>query len=417
MLGFAQRAVEAAVAAGATYADVRLTHSLEESISGSFMYSQLFSHPSKLPIYGIEAGNAYGPGASLQMGIGVRAFVHGYWGFASSPYWTLEEAAHLGQEAAGQATRYARGKPRLAELGTIPIVRNARWVQSGIDPFTVPIDEKLDLLRTMAELGPQYDRYILSDGPGLGGWREERVFASSEGASNSQVRFSIGLTAVDRFPGESFGTDWDDLFPQREGTGVMMKTDGVGVYGWELYRDLKLDEVVPHRWTMRSTPPLAYLTSTIGGGGAGSLSRWGSMISCLPATRLPNWSTRPFGMASDRADRALGCYEANASGTPAIWVPIRCKYLGTPVAAPCISLTANRATPHGLTTVPWDDEGVACQAFPLITKGVLVDDYQTTREQAAWLAPWYTQHGLPIQSHRLRDRRSYRARFSDPDES
>jgi TldD protein len=39
-----------------------------------------------------------------------------------------------------------------------------------------------------------------------------------------------------------------------------------------------------------------------------------------------------------------------------------------------------------------------CQEFSLIQDGILVD-YQTTREQAAWLAPWYAKRGLPVQSH------------------
>jgi TldD protein len=51
-----------------------------------------------------------------------------------------------------------------------------------------------------------------------------------------------------------------------------------------------------------------------------------------------------------------------------------------------------------LATVKWDTEGVVPEPFTLIDHGVLVD-FQTTREQAAWLAPYYQQHGRPAQSH------------------
>jgi len=40
---------------------------------------------------------------------------------------------------------------------------------------------------------------------------------------------------------------------------------------------------------------------------------------------------------------------------------------------------------------------VAPTDFPLVTNGIL-HDYQTTREQAAWLAPWYQQTQQPVRS-------------------
>jgi TldD protein len=53
---------------------------------------------------------------------------------------------------------------------------------------------------------------------------------------------------------------------------------------------------------------------------------------------------------------------------------------------------------RGLATVQWDDEGVVPDEFPLVEHGVLLD-YQTTREQAPWLAPWYHKEGRPVRSH------------------
>jgi TldD protein len=51
-----------------------------------------------------------------------------------------------------------------------------------------------------------------------------------------------------------------------------------------------------------------------------------------------------------------------------------------------------------LATVKWDDEGVEPETFPIIENGVVVD-YQTTREQAAWLSPWYQSRQRPVRSH------------------
>lgn len=95
-------------------------------------------------------------------------------------------------------------------------------------------------------------------------------------------------------------------------------------------------------------------------------------------------------------DRALG-YEANANGTT--WIDDPLGMLGTArVASPLVTLTANRSAPKELATVKWDDEGVEPEPFTLVKDGILVD-FQTTREQAAWLAPYYQQHHLAVRSH------------------
>jgi TldD protein len=48
--------------------------------------------------------------------------------------------------------------------------------------------------------------------------------------------------------------------------------------------------------------------------------------------------------------------------------------------------------------VKWDDEGVVPDEFTLVKDGILVD-YQTTRDQVAWLAPYYEKAGRPMRSH------------------
>jgi predicted Zn-dependent protease len=63
-----------------------------------------------------------------------------------------------------------------------------------------------------------------------------------------------------------------------------------------------------------------------------------------------------------------------------------------------LTVTADRSLSTGLATVQWDAEGITPRDFTLINKGTLVD-YQTTREQAGWLAPWYAKAGTPVQSH------------------
>ena len=44
----------------------------------------------------------------------------------------------------------------------------------------------------------------------------------------------------------------------------------------------------------------------------------------------------------------------------------------------------DRTQPGSLSRVAWDDEGVPADKW-LIVKNGMFNDYQTTREQAAWL--------------------------------
>jgi TldD protein len=111
-----------------------------------------------------------------------------------------------------------------------------------------------------------------------------------------------------------------------------------------------------------------------------------AMADILGATLVP----------ATELDRTLG-YEANASGTSYLG-PDPMTKLGTPIASPVVTVTAERSTPHAVATVKWDDEGVVPEPFTLVKDGILVD-YQTTREQAAWLTPWYHKQGHAVRSH------------------
>jgi TldD protein len=105
--------------------------------------------------------------------------------------------------------------------------------------------------------------------------------------------------------------------------------------------------------------------------------------------------TETLGTAT-QLDRALG-YEANAAGTSFLTDPL--DMVGKlQVASPLVTVTANRSAPTQLATVKWDTEGVVPQETTLVKDGVLAD-FQTTREQVAWLAPYYAKTGMPVCSH------------------
>jgi TldD protein len=95
-------------------------------------------------------------------------------------------------------------------------------------------------------------------------------------------------------------------------------------------------------------------------------------------------------------DRAMG-YEANYAGTSFVSPPE--KVLGQLKYGPEImNIQGDRNQEGCLGTVGWDDEGVKPEPFLIIKKGIF-NDYQTTREQAAWLDWWYKKQGRETRSH------------------
>jgi TldD protein len=95
-------------------------------------------------------------------------------------------------------------------------------------------------------------------------------------------------------------------------------------------------------------------------------------------------------------DRAMG-YEANYAGTSFIAPPE--KHLGALKYGPeLMNVQGDRSQVGGLSTVALDDDGVVPEDFLIVRRGMF-EDYQTTREQAPWLAAWYAKQGKAVRSH------------------
>ncbi|HEX6535946.1 MAG TPA: TldD/PmbA family protein [Gemmatimonadaceae bacterium] len=340
----AATAVDAARGAGAAYADVRLT----------FRQWRGFGWP---------------PSELEEMGMGARALVNGYWGFASTPYWTPDEAARVGREAVAQAKANALGTQRVVELGTIPRVSGGEWSSPmQVDPFALAPGEVADWMDGLRGWASEL-------GGGLGiNWtvgfvKERRTFASSEGSTWGQTFHTTSA---------SVGVDYKE---RRWGLDFLGPAQG----GWEIVQRAPVRDGI-RRIKEAIDEDVALPEKPVEVGRYAVLFDVGAMAALLAQT---------IGYATE-LDRALG-YEANAGGT---------SYLNDPLAmlgsyragAPALTVTANRGEPGALATVRWDDEGVAPESFTLVKDGVLAD-FQTTRESAAWLAPWYEKTGRPARSH------------------
>ena len=362
----ALQALDVARGAGASYADVRVTSTTER-------------------IY--VDGPHSAPGEKVRLGFGVRVLVQGYWGWAATPYVLSAEATRVARTAVRLAqANAAGGRSRPVDLGQIPVVQDGEWTTPiHSDPLEVPVEEVMDWVRGTAlsitdmtgdrsAHGPHQDdpqdRWN-GGGGGVHFFKQERVFASSEGSYLTQAVYvtSPGLSLTYR------GVVNPIPLPPAQA-------------GWEYLTTLPLADIVAReivRIDAEKTDSLPIIP-------AADIGRYDVVFS---ASAMGNLLNQTIGYAT-QLSRALG-YEANGTGTSYLG-PDPLQWLGKPVAAPLVTVTTDRSASKALATVKWDDEGVVPEDFTLIKDGVLVD-YQTTREQAAWLAPWYARQGQPVRSH------------------
>src|ERR687894_556426 len=232
---------------------------------------------------------------------------------------------------------------------------DAEWVSAyEVDPFAVPDAEKTGLLTELSE------RLLAADGvehvqSSVMQVKEQKYYADTGGtrARQQRVRIHPEFTAltVDRATGqfESMRT----LAPP-VGRGWEYLTDGT--WDWtgelaeipELLREkTKAPSVQAGRYDLVIDPSNLFLTihESIG-----------------HATEL---------------DRALG-YEAAYAGTSFATVD----KLGTlKYGSPLMNVTGDRTARYGLSTIGWDDEGVAGQQWDIVKDGILVG-YQVDRNMA-----------------------------------
>lgn len=349
---FASKAVDAAIAAGATYADVRIIRNLSQSL--------LFRDET---IGSTEAGDRD------VIGFGVRALVNGCFGFAASPYVDMEEAGHLAKAAVEQAKASSDIRPRKLDWAKAP-AQKGRWISPGEDPFLVPIEERVEFINAWREEAKTYrdgvnTTKLVNSSARFS--RIEKFIVTSEGTAVSQVVYitGAGLSFVvsPRFTEPLSG-------PHVGSVGGIAPQQG----GWEVLKKANPREQIPRLVTNANE------SSRIGVG-TFDVGRYDLVLTGNFVGRLVSDT---FGKAT-QLDLALG-YEANADGTSYLGPDVG-EILGTQVAHPSVSIKCERSGPAKLATIKWDDEGVAPQDFDLIQDGVLVN-YQCSREHSSKLNEW-----------------------------
>jgi TldD protein len=289
------------------------------------------------------------------LGLAVRVVHEGTWGFAAGVVLTAAEAVRLAEEAVTVAQVSAAVNNDRVELAPEPVYPDAVWVSEyDVDPFEVPDTEQTGLLTELSEqlLAADGVEHVQTTCQAV---KEQKYYADTAGTRTRQqrVRIDPDLTAltVDRTTGafESMrtiappaGRGWEYL----TGTGWDWRAEIAEIP--ELLREkTKAPSVQAGRYDLVVDPSNLWLTihESIG-----------------HATEL---------------DRALG-YEAAYAGTSFATVD----KLGTlRYGSPVMHVTGDRTAPHGLSSIGWDDEGVAGQRWDIVRDGVLVG-YQVDRNMA-----------------------------------
>jgi TldD protein len=346
-------ALNAAKLAGATYADARIAR---------YRDNQIFTREQQI-INVVDQDS---------MGCGVRALVDGTWGFSATRTLTKAGIAAAAKEAAAiaKANRVARDKA--VQLAPAPTYADASWQTAHtVDPFNVHVEDKASLLlKANAEaLKIPGVKYVFS---GLFFRKQERNYANTDGSVVNQVVIQswplMQITAV--APDFSdFQNRGNVVAPAGRGYEYVSECDLVGNagrWGEEAAQKLKAKPVDVGRYDLVLDPSHLWLTIH---------------ESIAHPTEL---------------DRAMG-YEANYAGTSFVSPPEQ--FLGKFKYGPAfMNIRGDRSQVGALATIGYDDEGVKPDDFLIIKNGV-VNDYQTTREQASWLKWWYDQQKLPTRSH------------------
>ena len=329
----AQQAIAAIAAAGCEYGDVRFCHYRKQNLLARDRSLQQLSDRTSA-------------------GFGIRVLWQGAWGFAASPHRSPAEVARVVALAIdiAKASHLTQRDP--VRLAPVAAHRDTYTTPIEVDPFAIPVEAKAELLLSLTDslltqpgdIKKAYAFFRCS--------REEKLFASTEGAFIEQTLYrtfpGFGCTAIAdgdaqsrsyERPPRNCGYEWVDAADLRA---------QIARVAAEANEKVRAPEA-PARdgATLIIKPSNLYLT-------------------IHESVGHPTELDRVFG------------YEANFAGTS----------FATPdglgslqYGAPWVNFKADRTQPGGRSTVAYDDEGVPAQDWYVVKDGIL-HDYLTDRETA-----------------------------------
>ena len=329
-------ALAAATEAGASYADIRIADYRSQSIRTREAQVQSTSD-------------------SVDSGFGIRVIAKGTWGFAASARIDEAEVVRVAKQAVKMAEVNAVLQREPLQLAPVA-AHQAIWnTPIEIDPFEIPLLEKAELLLAINAEALKVDKVSFCSST-FHFVKEHKFFASTEGSYIEQTlhrcnpRFTV--TSVDRKKG-GFETRNSYTDPTAQGYEYIKSypwMDDVRRAGEDAVEKHSAKSVVAGKHDLILHPSHLWLTihESIG-----------------HPTEL---------------DRAMGL-EANYAGTSFLTPEKMGKFQ---LASEIVNFNGEKTAKSSLASCGYDDDGVKTMEWPMVKDGIFVD-YQTTREQAAWI--------------------------------
>jgi TldD protein len=328
-------ALDAARSAGATYADARVVETRHEKLS-------------------VRTGRVEGIESGESLGIGVRVIADGAWGFAATSTLSADGVRTAAREAVSlaRAAGITSAAPvRLADAGAFTDTWSGRC---AIDPFNVPLDDKLALLLA-ADEALRAESAVRISAASMGFLHVSKIFGSTEGSliEQSYTESQAGIVAYALGNGEMLPRSYPNSLGGQAVQG-----------GWESILALDLAGKAPRigeqAAALLSAAPCPAETTTI----------------ILDSSQIALQVHESIGHPTE-LDRVLGD-EAAFAGTS--WVGL--DDLGSlRYGSPHVTITSDATVPGSLGCFGYDDEGVPAQRDYLVRDGILTG-FQSSRESA-----------------------------------
>ncbi len=328
-----QVAIREAERLGADYADVRYMERKSEPIS-------------------MKNGAVVSVALQEEQGFGIRVMHSGAWGFASRSVTSEVELRRAAAEAVALARASAKVRPCPASFAPLDRVQDVYRTKVQKDPFTVPPEEKLELLADI-------DRELRAESAirvaetSLLSLCERKWFLSSEGSDIEQTIYQTGASIAATAIGN--------------GDRQRRSFSNYAQAGYEFIDQLNLKTratgIAAEAKQLLTADPCPVLETTL------------ILGSSQLALQIHESCGHPIEL-----DRVLGS-EASFAGTSFLSPGMVGEYQ---YGSSEVTIIADATLPGSLGTFGYDDEGVPAQRVTIVDKGKFLN-FLTSRETAPML--------------------------------
>jgi len=291
---------------------------------------------------------------STTIGYGIRVLLNGSWGFSASNRFEKDEVERVAKEACDIAKASSLAKLDDVVLDDAKPQKGVYRTEIEIDPFSVPLSEKIDCLLSATKELRKESKVNIAQGF-YSGSRNKKIFASLSGSYIEQEIYVCGggITAIAVSESDMQSRSYPNSFRGNFATA-----------GYECFKGLNLVE---------NAPKIAEETGSLLSAKAcpamtGTLIIDGNQL----ALQVHESCGHPIEL-----DRVFGT-EASYAGTSFL-TPDKLNKLM--YGSQIVNIVADATVKGGLGTFGYDDEGVPAQRTDIVKDGLFVG-YLMSRETA-----------------------------------